>query len=293
MPKIYLRLKHFVAAWARHNFGGGPNDPGRELNVGNISPEAGKLLAMAQCNVNDKVIPQCYCERQWQRMMRGEHIARNADVFMAEVRDETQFLTEAEVCKLAGVEPLRGESMGEFVCIGIPGEIMQPNGTPSSTNSQWQLMRDTAARLIDVIDAAFDAALFDYIDQSVREAKRQNLDRFTSDALEAFMTRNDIRNCTDDREKRCLWRRYYRYLEANKDQGNDTDDMDEEFYTGKERQREAVKRPSQKKHIMCIDTGEIFDSILEAATKNDVGYSALRMAIKRGTRCAGKEFVLR
>ena len=293
MPKNYLRLKHFVASWARHNFGGGPNAPEYELNVSKISPEAEKLLTMAQCNVNDKVVPQCYCERQWQRMMRGEHIARNADFFMAEVRDETEWLTEAEVCELAGVEPLRGESMGEFVSIGIPSEIMQPNGSSSITNSQWQLMRDAASRLIDVIEAAFDAALFDYIDQSVREAKRQNLDRFTSDALEAFMTRNDIRNSTDDREKRCLWRRYYRYLEANKEEVNDTDDMDETFYTGKERQREAANRPSQKKHIMCIDTGEVFDSILEAAAKYEVGYSALRMAIKRGTRCAGKEFVLR
>lgn len=292
MSKIYLRLKHFVASWARHNYGGGPTAPDHEINVSKI-PDAAQLLTLAQCNVNDKVVPQCFCERQWLRMMRGEHIARNSEFFMVEVRDDREWLTEAEVCHLAGVDPMRGESMGDYVCIGLPDEIVLHNGTTSSTNSQWQLMRDAANQLIDLIDQAFDHALFDYIDQSVRDAKRQNLERFTSDALEAFMNRNDIRNCTDDREKRCLWRRYYRYLEANKYQHTEWVDMDEDFYTGKERHREDMKQACKRKSIMCIDTGEVFDSIHEAATRYSVGYSALRMAIKRGTRCAGKEFVLR
>lgn len=291
MPKIYLRLKHFVASWARHNYGGSPDNPGRELNIAQIA-DAEKVLSLVQMNTNDKVVPQCYCERQWLRMMRGEHIARNSDAFMMEVRDERIFLTEAEVCNLAGVEPLRGESMGDYICISIPNEVTKSNGKTIATNSQWQLMHDAACRLIDIIETEFDYALFGYIDQSVRDAQKKNLERYTSDALEAFMSRNDIRNCADDREKRCLWRRYYRYLEREGIKEQSDEDPDEEFYTGKERQRELAKRRNKRQHVICIDTGEVFDTILEAAQKYELGYSALRMAIKRNTRCGGKQFEL-
>lgn len=291
MPKIYLRLKHFVASWARHNYGGSPDDPGRELNIAQIA-DAEKVLSLVQMNTNDKVVPQCYCERQWLRMMRGEHIARNSDAFMMDVRDERIFLTEAEVCELAGVEPLRGESMGDYICISIPNEVTKSNGKTISTNSQWQLMHDAACRLIEIIETEFDYALFGYIDQSVRDAQKKNMERYTSDALEAFMSRNDIRNSTDDREKRCLWRRYYRYLEREGIKEQSDEDPDEEFYTGKERQRELAKRRPKRQHIICIDTGEVFDTMLEAAQKYELGYSALRMAIKRNTRCGGKQFEL-
>ena len=295
MPKIYLRLKHFVASWARHNYGGGPDDPGREINIAKM-PEAAKLLTLVQMNVNDKVVPQCYCERQWQRMMRGEHIARNSDAFMVEVRDDQQFLTESEVCQLAGVEPLRGEEMGDFVCIGIPDAVLRPNGKTVNTNSQWQLMHDAACQLIDLIEAEFDFALFTYIDQSEREAQKKNLDRYTSDALEAFMSRNDIRNCADDREKRCLWRRYYRYLERDvrRTADSDADDMaDEEFYTGKERQRDTRTRHTiLAKRVLCVDTAETFPSLHEAARAYQLSYDALRKSLRRNTRCGGRKFEL-
>lgn len=284
MSHIYLRVKHFVAAWLRHNYGGGPDDPGKPINIGHMTA-ALEILNLVQCNVNDKVIPHCFCERQWMRMMRGEHISRDYDDFMCEVRDQNIFLAESEVCALAGVEPMRGESMGEYVCIAIPSEVRTSNGT-AITNSQWQLMHNAASKLADLLDEAFDDALFDYIDRSVRAASKLNMDRYTSDALEAFMSRNDIRNCTDDREKRCLWRRYYRYMERN-GQSSDAPEADDEFFTGKERQRSQRNTSSQDKAVMCCETGQQWPSIWQAAKEMGVGYSALRMSIKRGYKCGG------
>ena len=294
MPKIYLRVKHFVAAWARHNYGGSADDPGRELNLAQIH-DALMVLNLVQMNTNDKVIPQCYCERQWARMMNGEHIAKDSDVFLVDVRDKNVFLTEQEVCEYAGVEPMRGDGMGDYVCIPIPDEVYDRQGQPHRTNSQWQLMHDAAVRLEDILTAAFDDALFDYIDQSLRDAKKMNMDRYTSDALEAFMSRNDIRNCADDREKRCLWRRYYRYLERevakNAKDAEDADAMDEEFYTGKERRRQRERRANSGRAVMCLQTGKQWPSIFTAAHDQGIGYTTLYMAIKRGTRCRGMQYV--
>lgn len=292
MPKIYLRLKHFVASWARHNYGLNGDDPGRELNVAQI-PHALEVLNLVQFNVNDKVVPQCYCERQWNRMMRGEYIAKDSDNFMVDVRDERLFLTEAEVSRYAGVEPLRGESMGEFVCISIPHEVPDQNGNTVRTNSQWQLMHDAACRLYDIITGKFDEALFDYIETSIRDARKKDIDRYTNDALEVFMSLNDIRNCTDDREKNCLRRRYYRIKDraaVKEEDATFAAQIEDEYYTGKERHREDSRCSNQRKPVICIDNGEIYESIFHAAQHFGFGYSTLRMALKRGTRCKGMTF---
>lgn len=286
MPKIYLRLKHFVAAYARKVYGAGNEDVGQALTLNQYARTASHLNRL-QCNVADKIVPNCFCERQWTRMMRGENIERDADNWMITPRDEQEWLTEAEVCRLSGIDPMRGEEMGEYVAINAPSSITKPNGEQMQTNGQWQLMHDAASDLIDALDEDFDRAMFEFVDNCMAMAKAKGQKRYMRDALEAFMTSLDIRNCDDDREKNCLKRRYYRYMRDKM-----LIDENDDYHTGKELQKREAYVANNAISVLCEDDGEVYDSIHAAAKQYGLRYKTLQEALRRGTKCGGKRFVV-
>lgn len=288
MARIYLRLKHFVAAYVRKRYGAGVADlsAGVTLRAGS---DAANVLQLMQQNVADKIVPGCFCERQWQRMLRGEHIDPQADDFMTAVRDPNDYLTEREVCELAGIEPLRGEEMGEYVAINIPQEARNREGDIMRTNGQWQLMHDAASELAHLLSEEFDEALYDYICNCLRDAKSRKTERALQDALEGFMLHYNIRNCADDREKKTLKRRYYRFIDGLR---TDEPDDDIEFSSGRDRHVELVTRCNQAKTVLCADDDKRYPSILAASRAYGLGYDAMKKALKRDTRCGNRKFIL-
>lgn len=284
MARIYVRLKYFVAAYVRKTYGDG-DDLAQEIVINPYSKAAGHLSRM-MCNSSSKIVGNCFCERQWQRMMRGECIQPDADQFMVQPRDTREWLTEREVCQLSGIEPMRGEEMGEYICVSAPDMIMR-KGEPVRTNGQWQLMQDAANDFIEGLEYDFDRAMFDFIDESLTNARTKGQKRYMRDAMEGFMATFDIRNCFDDREKRCLQRRYYRYMREKLQQDENVD-----YHTGKELTKHSLDAANRGKRIRCADDGLEYDSIHSAASAYGLGYQALWNSVRRGYRCGGKMFVL-
>lgn len=285
MARIYLRLKHFVASYVRKVYGDG-DDPSQTIRLNKYSRAAMHLERM-QCNVADKVVANCFCERQWKRMTAGESIERDADNWMVTPRDEREWLTEAEVCRLSGIEPMRGEEMGEYVCIDAPSVIIRQDGTQMQTNGQWQLMADAASDLISELDEDFDRAMFEFVDNCMALAKAKGQKRYANDAMEAFMTSLNIRNCDDDREKRCLKRRYYRYMRDKM-----LIDEDDDFHTGKELQKREAYVANNARKVICEDDGEIYASIYAAARHYGLRYRTLWECLKKGYKCRGMRFAM-
>lgn len=214
MANFYLRVPHYVAAYFRNKDQMKPIPVGGVIKIETTNPLWQILSCMAHSNNSETIVTSgCFCERQWRRMMRGMPIytpkcgAEAPKPIAAKEKGET--LSDSEVSRLSGIPQRKGEDSGEYLCIRLPEEVFI-SGRISKTNGQWQLMNAGAFRMIAMMTEEFWRTFFIYIDKEQEWCLANGYDRSVLDSIERFMTRYDIRNSSDNREKMTMKRNYYR-----------------------------------------------------------------------------------
>jgi len=214
MANFYLRVPHYVAAYFRNRDSNNPIPLGGMMKFDKLSPIWKFLSHMLKSNTTEFIVPfGCFCERQWRRMLRGSTIYTTLDGRRKQIftgpKATGEILNDAEIFKLAGVSPVNGEEHGEYICIQMPPEVYV-NNRMCKTNGQWQLMEGGAKILYDMMSDEFWSAFFTYIKKDYEWCVENGIDRPVLETIDRFMTRYDIRNSSDDKERMALKRNYYR-----------------------------------------------------------------------------------
>lgn len=216
MANFYLRLPHYVASYFRNKDKQKEIPVNQPVVIDRFDPLWCLFSAMLRRNSVEEIVRNgCFCQHQWERMMRGEYLYPNAGHYPfsddSSAPAERITLKDDEVWHMAGLLPQKNKDACEYLCIAIPEE-MELDGALCRTDEYWQLRQVGAYRMAAAMNAEFWRACLLYIDKDYDWCLARNIDRALMDALERFMERYNIRNSPENREKSTMKRNLYRKM---------------------------------------------------------------------------------
>lgn len=214
MANFYLRVPHYVASYIRNKDQANPIMVSGTIYISPTDKLWNVLNSSIHFNRIDNVVRiGCFCERQWKMMMRGFPIQKGINEKASKraviTTEDVLTLNDSEISVLAGISKCKGEDAGEYLCFSLPSEVCV-NGVLYKTNTQWQPLKNGAKVMIAELTRDFWRAFFIYMDKDKDWCIANHIERTTMESIERFMTRYDIRNSSDNREKKTLKRNYYR-----------------------------------------------------------------------------------
>lgn len=225
MATFYLRVPHYVASYFRNKDSDKPIPVGGVLLIEQTERLWVIITSMIHLNrVSNIVRCGCFCERQWNMMMKGSRLFASNKQCAIDLtlfsKEERLSLSDFEVSELSGISKCKGDDSGEYVCIKMPKEVYI-NGKWHKTNDLWQPLKQGAMDMISEMTREFWRAFFVYMDRDRDWCLVNKVERSLMEGIERFMARYDIRNSPDNREKKTLKRNYYRKRKSYKFNSDD------------------------------------------------------------------------
>ncbi len=161
MPNIYLRLPVSRCQYFRHR------DPNHTLAKNEpvvFSSYMPEYFAMRNALSNagaitQNVNQQCFSHQQWRNMMNGRH-PLGGDVLVK--RDNTEYLTFAEVQRLNGYKDYSKSINEDYLCIKLPTEI-EVVDTVRVVTPTWNLDRIGTYKLIELLNNDFKRCMVEWV----------------------------------------------------------------------------------------------------------------------------------
>lgn len=208
MPKLYLRLSRYVAAFIRA-IGDGQSLP-YDTPV-EFSPYTEQYVVLTS---GLRVVPEeqqhrasCYSQSAWRNMQRGCLPQGGRPLIR---RNAADYLTYSEVCTLEHVPATAKASSYEFVCIGLPREVWTGNRV-ERVSSSHTLDTRAAARLRRVLREDFIRTFLDFEARNRTFASSQGINRTDVEVMERFFMEYDMPVSHDQRERESLRRLVQRW----------------------------------------------------------------------------------
>lgn len=220
MANFYLRVPHYVASYFRNKDQQKPISVGGVIRIEDTNPLWPILSATVHNNDAGIVVAVgCFCERQWRKMLHGNHLESNSSkgksANLNHTKTNERTLSDEEVSLLSGIPLRKGDDSGEYLCLKLPNETYRKNKVFQPT-TVWQPSCAGAKKLIAQMTDEFWRVFFNYMDKERDWCIAHDLDRSVMESIERFISRYNIRNSMDNREKMTLKRNYYRKLKSYK-----------------------------------------------------------------------------
>ena len=209
MANVYIRLPKYVASYIRNKMESSPIAVGEPISIDPTSYLYMDFIHGLTVNTGNTVSSNhCFCEKQWQRMMKGLSIERKnlrRNVCLLSERIDQLTLTDDEVTLLSGVNRPKGEASGEYLCLRIPPEVRR-SGKLIQTNGHWQLSHNATSTIRSLMTEEFWRCFLSFMDRAKLYCIANHTTFVTIDYIERFMARYDIYNGPDNRMRNNLKR---------------------------------------------------------------------------------------
>lgn len=209
MANVYLRLPKYVASFIRNKRESDPIAVGQSIVIEPTSYLYMDFIHGLTVNTGNTVSSNhCFCEKQWQRMMKGysikcEHLRRN--VRLLDDRIDQLTLTDSEVSLLSGVRRPKGEVSGEYLCLRIPPEVRRGDRM-IATNGHWQLSHNAASTIRTLMTDEFWRGFISFMNRGKQYCAENRVIFSNMEYIERFMARYDIYNGADNKMRNNLKR---------------------------------------------------------------------------------------
>lgn len=173
-----------------------------------------------------QVSAHCYSQRAWRNICNGRPPKGGLQIFK---RDPKEWPSIQEVCTLEGVRQHAWPESVDYLCIGLPREVMI-GSTVHRVTASYTLDASAAAQLVRLLRNEFYMTLLDWLIQDRRYCNQQGIHRSRIESFERFLARYDISVSADNRERNSLRRMANRWLRAAYTLTNDRVDFGEKFW---------------------------------------------------------------
>lgn len=173
-----------------------------------------------------QTLAHCYSQRAWRNICNGRPPKGGFQVFR---RDPTEWPSPQEVCTLEGSRQHAWPDAIDYLCIGLPREVMI-GPTVHRVNASYSLDATSAAQLTQLLRNEFYMTLLDWLIQDRRYCNQQGIHRTRIESFERFLARYEITVSADNRERNSLRRMANRWLRAAYALTNDRVDFGEKFW---------------------------------------------------------------
>lgn len=209
MANLYLRLPKYVASYIRNKREYAPIGVGEPVIIDPTSYLYMDFIHGLTVNTYSTVSEKhCFCEKQWQRMMKGYSIERDKlrrNVRLLTDRIDQLTLTDDEVSLLSGTKRPKGEVSGEYLCIRIPPEVRRGDRMVS-TNGHWQLSHNAASTVRSLMTDDFWRGFLSFMSRGKQYCIENHTHFVSMEYIERFMARYDIYNGIDNKMRNNLKR---------------------------------------------------------------------------------------
>lgn len=213
MSNVYIRVPKYVASYLRNKSEVCPIGVGEPISIDPTSYLYMDFIHGLAVNTGNTISANhCFCEKQWQRMMRGYSIERKnlrRNIRLLSDRMDQLTLTDDEVALLSGVKRPKGEVGGEYICLRIPPEVRRGDRMVS-TNGHWQLSHNAASTVRSLMAEEFWRCFLSFMKRGKQYCIENRTTFVTMDYIERFMARYDIYNGPDNRMRNNLKRNLHR-----------------------------------------------------------------------------------
>ena len=212
MPKIYLRVTLYEAAYLRSPEADGSSFPPDEpLTFPNITLAADIIKAgLAIIPEAQQYRMQCYGARAWKNMMAGRPPEGGKPLLVRD--DPNAWLSVSEVRFLTGIRRTALDDSCDFICLTVPAEVRQGNRTIRITPSHT-LDLSAARALRKEIHKLFIRALLLYKTRSRYYCLTNGIDRADTEILERFYADHNIPVGHSSKEIESMRRQSRRWLQ--------------------------------------------------------------------------------
>lgn len=210
MANMYLRVPHYVASYYRNRDEFKPIEIGKPVSLENEPLLWNMLISGLIDNPREKLVKEgCFCERMWRKMMRGQYLPSAHKGNLRLNRDQSLYLTDAEVRELSGMKSSVRSNSSEYLCVKLPPYIFY-KGRQVAVDGQWQLTSFTCQIFITTVRRLFWESCIKYINNFIESGKAVGMNHSKAEGLERFLSRYDIRTGEDERDRKTMKRIYFR-----------------------------------------------------------------------------------
>lgn len=285
MANIYVRVPHYIASYLRTRIESSPLAPDEPIRMDFSDPWYIEFLMHADANLRNDVNLDCFSERQWITMRRGEAIVfKNAMIPDIARKKKDQRLHLYEIYQLAGRPDLvRRDENGtflpdteypdEYVAFQMPKVIVR-RGREVRVLGDWYLR--SSHEFIDALRLQFKMVYVKFMAQdqyysnalaaigaraelTMAPGEIQRIkSRARMESIDRFMLRYDIR--PGDRERETLKKMLMRAVKADA-LALDSDSNHSSWILAHCRNPLSETEPTQCRRVMLLETGEVYPSI--------------------------------
>lgn len=242
MPRIYLRVPGLVAGFYR-----GMN---RDKQPDNFEPyefpDHDDLLYFMEKQLN--FIPEqnqsvfCLSERAFNNILHGRAPGGGKQIIN---RRPDTWPDMKEVCALTGKFVTDKNESADYLCIGIPKEVLV-DGELRRTNGSYCLSKRMADTLIAYMRRRFKRELEAFMSEDIENCIRRHVKRSDVERMDRFMTVYNMPISIDDRERESLRKIIHRIKRLKKLPPFLDEDLDEFVYHISEDDLAKTERWDQK-----------------------------------------------
>ena len=285
MANSYVRVPHYIASYLRMRIESSPVPVGTPLRMDFGDPWYIEFIQHADANLRNDINLDCFSERQWITMRRGDPLTVKAGM-MIDIgkKRKDQPLALREIYMLAGRQDLvrydedgnpqpDSEYPDEYVAFQMPKTIVR-RGREVRIQGDWYLR--SSYEFIDALRLQFKmvyvkfmaqdqyysnalAALGTRAELNTAPGEIQRIkSRARMESIDRFMLRYDIRQ--GDRERDVLKKILTRVIK-NDAMALDADANHSSWILANCQSPLSEPEPSQYRRVMLLETGEVYPSI--------------------------------
>lgn len=208
MANLYLRVSRYVAAFWRST-GDGQSLP-YHVPV-QFSPYTQEYVVLTS---GLRIVPEhqqhrasCYSQTAWRNMSMGRKPNGGPAII---IRNQSDWLSYAEVCTLERLTNKTKTDAFEFLCIRLPNEIIAGDHVERVTKS-YTLDSRAAQQLRRLLKEEFVRRFLDFETRNIDFAKSKGIDRSGIEIMERFFMEYDLPVSHDQSERETLRRLMQRW----------------------------------------------------------------------------------
>lgn len=285
MANIYVRVPHYVASYLRTRIEAAPLQHGEPIRMDFGDPWYIEFLQHASANLRNDVNIDCFSEKQWIAMRRGDALTFNGGLIPdIGKKKKDQRLTLHEIYLLSGRQDLvRYDDDGtplpdteypdEYVAFQMPKTIVR-RGREVRIQGDWYLR--SSYEFVEALRMQFKMIYVKFIAQDQYYANalaalgtRAELTtapgeiqrikaRARMESIDRFMLRYDIR--PGDRERDVMKKILTRAVKGDAF-ALDADANHSSWILANGQSPLQEQEPTQNRRVMLLETGEVYPSI--------------------------------
>ena len=242
MPKIYVRVPGLIAGFYR-----GMN---RDKHPDNFEPyefpDHDDLLYFLEKQL--RFIPEqnqsmyCLSERAFNHLLHGKMPGGGRQIMN---RDPKLWPDMKEICALTGKFVTDKNESADYLCIGIPKEILD-GGEIRRTNGSYCLSKKMADVFIAYMRQRFKRELDAFIREDIQNCERFHIKRSDVERMDRFMAAYNMPISIDERERESLRKVIHRIKKQREKQPFLDEDLDEFVYHISEDDLKKTERWNKK-----------------------------------------------